>query len=111
MLANAVNTDLHLINSVGQAGKATAIPAPAPHMICWLIVSGEPGSDLRSAFHLASSCEEYWHLRLQQWQVGHPCPINRPPAPSLAIVCLTASIAPENLGAWPGKWNWLALEC
>jgi hypothetical protein len=36
-------TDLHFINSVGQASKETATPAPAPATTCWLTVSGAPG--------------------------------------------------------------------
>jgi hypothetical protein len=36
-------TDLHLINSVGQARKETATPAPAPATTFWLTVSGAPG--------------------------------------------------------------------
>uniref|UniRef100_A0A7C9DQI6 Uncharacterized protein n=1 Tax=Opuntia streptacantha TaxID=393608 RepID=A0A7C9DQI6_OPUST len=100
--------NLHLTNSVGQAKNATAAPAPAPATTCWPTVRGTPGSDLKRA-SICPLTEKRTALKAATVASGAPIPLYKPRGPSAANVCLTASIAPENLGGWPGSgvgWLW-----
>jgi len=106
--SSSITSDLHLINSVGQARKETAIPAPAPQTICWFTVRVAPGCDL-SNVSICPLTENRTALKAATVASGAPIPLYKPLGPSAATVCLTASIAPEYLGSWPGRgvgWLW-----
>uniref|UniRef100_A0A0E0BE40 Uncharacterized protein n=1 Tax=Oryza glumipatula TaxID=40148 RepID=A0A0E0BE40_9ORYZ len=94
-------TNLHLMSSVGQARNETATPAPAPATTCWLTVSGAPGSE-RSTASIWPLTVKRRALKAATVASGAPIPLYRPLGPSAASVCLTASMAPANLGGCPG---------
>jgi len=101
-------SDLHLINSVGHARMETATPAPAPQTNCWFTVRGTPGLDLTNV-SICPLTENRTALKAATVARGTPIPLYKPLGPSDAIVCLTASNAPEYLGSWPGGgtgWLW-----
>ena len=105
---SSMTSDLHLINSVGQARKETATPAPAPQTTCWFIVRVAPGCDISNA-SICPLTVNRAALKAATVASGAPIPLYKPLGPSAATVCLTASIAPEYLGNWPGSgvgWLW-----